>query len=97
MTGLTKEQVLLKAFEGLKNRLVLDIKRNTDRGFCPYENHLDEENFRVYCDELFDQAIMMNYTDTLSIGQKDTIKHQYLYDIFEYLQLCVDKFERYNT
>jgi len=24
---------LLKAFEGLKNRLVLDIKRNVDRGF----------------------------------------------------------------
>ena len=96
MTGLTKEQILLKAFEGLKNRIILDIKRNVDRGFSPFKNHLDEEDFRIYCDELYDQTIMLNYTDTLSLGQKDTIKHQYLAEIFEFLQKCLDKIDREN-
>ena len=83
MAYLNKRSFLFREFEGVKNKLLLDIRRNVEQGRPPVSG--DEELFRIFCDNKFDDVIAMNKVTELSESQVDYYKHQYLNQIFDYL------------
>lgn len=95
MAYLNKRSVLFKEFEGIKNRFLIEIERRVMQGRPPING--DEYLFRIFCDNKFDDVIALNPVTELSEYQIDKFKHQYLNEIFDYLDIEVEAWERKNN
>lgn len=92
--GSNKEWIIHNEFKGLSAAIIKKINRDVDKGLDPFLGEIDEEDMRFKIDDIFDTCIKDNINYDYTEGLIDFIKHKYLNNLFDELDIIIDKWER---
>ena len=94
--GSNKEWVVHKHFRGLKSAVLKKINLDVSKGGDPFWGCHDEEDTRIFIDDMFDSCIKEDIVYEYPEGWLDMTKHQYLENIYDELDLIIDKYDKDN-